>query len=372
MESDFSSFTRIAIVGVGLIGGSLGLAWRHRGLDAELVGIDLSEENLHLALERGAIDRGVTDFREGVAGADLVVLCTPIRAMLEIASELSSLLAPGTVVTDVGSTKRVITEHMEKVLPDGVYFVGGHPMAGSEQAGIRAADPFLFENAVYILTPGTKTMPAVTRSVAELLSLTGCEVIYMSAAEHDLCVAAVSHLPQIVAVSLARTVGDMDGEVGGILRLAAGGFRDTTRVAASPPMMWQDICVTNRDMILQVLGKYREALGRLERFVAEGDTTFLAEEFRCARRVREAIPSGRKGIFPESFELVVRVKDVPGVIGEITSTLGEARVSITDIEILRLREGEGGVIRLAFKSAAERAQAEDVLSRAGFGISRRG
>lgn len=361
---------RIAIVGVGLIGGSLGLAWRAKGLAGEVVGVDISPEVLERAVQLGAIDRGTTDLAEGVRDAGVVVLAAPVGAIMDLAGRLAGSLRPGTLVTDVGSTKGDIVRRMSEVLPPGVTFIGGHPMAGSEAQGVEAADPYLFQNAVYVLTPPPGADDALAL-LSGLLESIGAKVAVMDPDRHDRMVAAVSHLPQLVAVALVNAVTAAESDDAGVLSLAAGGFRDTTRITSSPPGIWLDILASNRGPVLEMLSRFRRALDTLEAAVRSGDRATIAREFEQARRTRERLPRRPKGLLPAYFELVVTVEDRPGIIGGLATLLGDRGVNIEDIEILRLREGEGGTIRLGFATEEECRRAVEILDAAGYKVRRR-
>ena len=371
MGKALARVSRVAIVGVGLIGGSLGMAWRRKRSVDEIIGVVRDPGTIPQALERGAIDRGTTDLAEGVREADLVVVATPVGVTIEMAALLAPHLKAGAWVTDVGSTKLQVMASMERALPPGVAIVGGHPMAGSERAGIAAADPFLFENAIYVLTPAPGTPDGVVAGMEELVKATGAQPVLMDPREHDLMVAAVSHLPQLAAVALVRAVSELNREHEGILALAAGGFRDTTRVAGSQPGIWKDICLSNREMILEALARYRQTLDRLEELVRDGREEELVQELSRAREVRESIPNRAKGLLPKLHEIGVVCEDRPGVIGHISTSLGAAGINISDIEILRQREGEGGTIRLGFTSPGMVDPAIEVLRREGYQAWRR-
>lgn len=362
---------KIAIVGVGLIGGSLGLVWRQRGVARHIAGIDLSPETLRRALEIGAIDSGTTDLAAGVTGAEVVVLATPVGATLDLAPRLAPLLAPGAVVTDVGSTKEAVCRRMRQVLPPHAAFIGSHPMAGSEGQGIEAADPYLFQNAIFVLTPADDAPAGAVDLLRRLVEVTGAQVATLPADLHDRLVAAVSHLPQMVAVALVNTVVDAEAQYPGVLSLSAGGFRDTTRITSSPPGIWLDILDSNRDAVVEMLGRFRRALDGLEAAVRAGDRERLRAEFEKARAARQRLPRRPKGLLPAYFELVVTVEDRPGVIGRLAGVLGDHGINIEDIEILRLREGEGGTIRLGFATEEECTQAFSVLAGNGYKVQRR-
>ena len=222
-------FNRVAIIGVGLIGGSLGMSLRKNELVGEVVGVDSCVDNLHLAVELGAIDQYAASPAAGVAGADLVIIATPVGATILILHEIWPYLASGAVVTDVGSTKTKVVQEAENMLPPGISFIGGHPMAGSEHNGIKGADPYLFENAFYLITPTTNSKPVALKKVKRLVAGIGAKVVEIEPEKHDLAVAAVSHLPHLLAASLVNTVVNLP-ESESILPLAAGGFRDRKSV----------------------------------------------------------------------------------------------------------------------------------------------
>lgn len=364
------TLNKIAIIGLGLIGGSLGLCWRSRGAAACIAGFDRDRGAVDRALELGAIDLGFHDLRPAVADADLVVLAVPVGESIAMGPLLAQALREGkgssrdVVVSDVGSVKENVVRAME-ALPPGVAFVGGHPMAGSERGGIEEADPYLFENAVHVFTPGPNSSPEAIKTLVDLAQLTGARPLLLDPAIHDLLVATISHLPQLVAVSLVNTAARVESMQGGTLALAAGGFKDTTRIAASPGELWAEICEANRDRILTALDLFRDQLDQLERAIRSGERQVLLDHFAGARRIRESIPGRARGLLPALHELVVRVEDRPGAIARITVTLGEAGINVCDIEIMRVREGEAGTIRLGFATAGEMEAAVDELRRLG-------
>ncbi|MBM7854645.1 prephenate dehydrogenase [Desulfohalotomaculum tongense] len=360
-------FKRVVIVGVGLIGGSFGLALNHRRLVSEVVGVDTNPENIELALSAGAIHKGENSLSRGIAGADLVVLATPVLTTEKLICQLAGQLKENTIVTDVGSTKERITALAERVLPPEVYFVGGHPMTGSEVMGMRGADPYLFENAYYLLTPTTKTNGAALKAVRCLVESMGARVVEMSPELHDHNVAVISHLPHLVATALVNTLRDMPGYTD-IIPLAAGGFRDTTRIAASSPVMWRDIFQCNRRRVLEVINCFRAVLEEYEQLIRDDNGAGLQQRLEQARETRLSLPARSKGYLPQLFEVLLSVPDQPGIIAHFSSLLGENGVNITDLEILRVREGQGGTIRLAFATEEEQKKAEKLLAGEGYQV----
>lgn len=360
-------FDRVGIIGVGLIGGSLGMGIVQRGLSREVVGIGRSPENLREAERMGAVTRTAASLAEGVRGADLVIVATPVTSIIKSVREVVPHLTPGTIVTDVGSTKQQIVEQAEAVMPDGAFFVGGHPMAGSEAAGVRFADRYLFEGAYYVLTPTPRTSPSALRVVGELARAVGAKPIEMSPAAHDFAVAAISHLPHMAAVALVNAVGSMPGSKE-IFSLAAGGFRDTTRVAAGNPEVWRDILATNSAMLRAAMAHFRKELDRIDDLLEAGDMQGLQALLQDARELRKAVPSKAKGFLHDLFNLLINIPDRPGSIAEVASVLAADGLNISDLEILRVREGEGGTVRLSFASREARDAAREILKHAGIKV----
>ena len=353
---------RIAIIGVGLIGGSLGLVWNKRVPDVAVVGLD-DEEVLKKALEKGAIDEAADSIEDAVAAADLVVLATPIRSILSLLEEIAPFLKPGAVVTDVGSVKLPVLEHARDVLPDHAAFVGGHPMAGSERRGIDHADTLLFENATYVLCPPK------SEDVSRLISLveaTGARVLLLDAARHDEIAATVSHLPQLLAVALMNYAAERNKDDDAFLKLAAGGFRDMTRIASSPFHVWQDIIMANEGPILDVLAGFATRLQRLRNRIVEGDSEALSELFGSAQTSRESIPRDTKGFLHPLADLYVYAVDRPGELLSITQILHDAEINIKDIELLKIREGTGGAFRIGFSDEGTAGRALSLLANAGY------
>lgn len=345
----------LMIIGTGLIGGSLGLALRESPLVSRVTGFDEEQECLQKARAIGAIDEIVT-LAEGVQQADIVCLCTPLNTYQTILSQIMPFLKPGTIVTDTGSTKESVMEWFE-MLPERVWGIGGHPMAGSEIKGINGADRYLFENAVYVLTPG-KTVPAdVTSMLETILAGTGASIIKMDPSLHDELAAVISHVPHLAAVSLVNLTG---GDAASLM-LAAGGFRDTTRIASSNPVLWQDILMSNRQHISAKLRDLIDNLTMLERALVSENNEELNRMLIAAKEIRDQIPQRRKGLLPGWAEIVCIVPDHPGVIGELGLILGQKGINIVDIEILRVREGDGGTIRLGVSSPEDAQKAVDCL-----------
>ncbi len=282
-------FRQLTICGVGMIGGSLALDVRRRGLVERIVGFGRTQANLDIALRRGIIDIGTLDPVEAARDADLVMLATPVMNFPATLKAMVTYLPPNAVVTDVGSVKAWVVDQLEPLLGPAMSFVGVHPVAGRELAGAAAAEERLFENRWVIVTPSKRSEPEALNKVETIWRATGARVERMAPAVHDAILARASHLPQIVASALATALADES--VGGYWAagFGAGGLRDTTRIAASSPEMWRDICLTNRDALVQALALYRDWFARFERAVTAGDSHALSDLFERGRQMRRRI-----------------------------------------------------------------------------------
>ncbi len=268
-------FGTVAVVGVGLIGGSLGMALKRRRLAHQVIGIGRRRERLDTAVALGAIDAGTTNLGEGLAEADLVVLCTTVGHIIGTLRETLERIKSGAIVTDVGSTKGAIVA----AAAGAPFFVGSHPMAGSEQGGVEAATPLLFEEATWAITPTETTDPHALEMVRALAQEVGATTLILSPEAHDRMLAVTSHLPHVLASALMRQAARTQQTDPQTQQLTAGSFADATRVAASSPDIWRDVCLTNRDALLAALREYRAELDVLESAVAEADAARIEAFF---------------------------------------------------------------------------------------------
>jgi prephenate dehydrogenase len=355
------SAKKIAIVGVGLMGGSLGLAIKRSYPDVYVTGIDSTESTVQRAQERGALDDGYTDLAVGVKDADLVFLATPVRTIIHLLPKLPALIVPTALVTDVGSVKARICKVAEEVLPG--QFVGGHPMTGSERQGIEAADPLLFENALYILTPSSRSRGPAER-LSQFLEGLGARVLTLKPEQHDRIVAYVSHLPQLLAVALVDVVARQQDPL--YTHLAAGGFRDMTRIAASPYEIWHDILWENALHIGRALDEVVEWLNALKGQIQQGASQELAVCFRRAAAFRSAIPRSSKGFLRPLHRVAVSVPDRPGALAHLATALAQAQLNIKDIELVKVREDIGGTFHIHFESVESAERAAHILRTVGY------
>jgi prephenate dehydrogenase len=281
-----STVERVAIIGLGLIGGSFGLALRkYRGNAVEVVGFSRRGETIQRARQLGAIDAAATDLENAVAGAGVVVVATPVMGMRDILRKASGHLASGCTVTDIGSTKARVMQWADEYLPGGVDFVGGHPMAGKETSGIEEADADLFRGCVYCLTPSARAGEEAIRHLSDLVESVGATPLVIDAGLHDSLVAGISHLPILVSAAFVGATAKSP-QWADMARLAASGYRDMSRLASGDPEVNRDICVTNRDEILAWLDRYMEELREFRSLLEEGDERLL-DALARARATRQ-------------------------------------------------------------------------------------
>ena len=288
MEEE-SDFKKITIIGVGLIGGSIGLALKEKKPNFKIIGID-KQEIIKKATARGAIDEGTVNLEEGIEEADIVIIATPVKTILDLLPQINPFLKKGCLVTDTGSTKQQIVQKANKVLSKDVFFIGGHPMAGSEEYGIESANHHLFQDRTYILTPTKKSNLIAIEKIFSLVKMIGANRLVLNSLDHDRIVGVVSHLPQIMAVSLINMVSELVQKENNnnYFKAVGEGFKDMTRIASSPYKIWEDICGTNQENILEMIQEFRNHLGVIEDKL-KNDPNSLKKEFQKASKLRETL-----------------------------------------------------------------------------------
>ena len=360
----------VAIVGVGLIGASLGLGLKDDSEIEKVVGIDRDPHHLQQALDIDAIDERA-ELESGIAEADLVIVAVPVGSIGEVVDKVLLHTKPGTIITDVGSTKSNLVDSLEdKAAQEDCIYIGGHPMTGSEVSGPIAADKYLFENAIYVLTETKRTDQASLAKLKELVEGLGAQCLILAPQYHDQTVAVTSHLPHLVAVNLMQAVEEYEGDNELITSLIAGGFRDTTRIAAGDPEMWKDIFLNNRDLVLAAVEVFEDKLADFKSMIQQSEGEDLEDNLAQTRQARRELPMKKKGLLAANFELILTLKDEPNAIGQAATLIGEAGINIQDIEVLKVRD-EGGTLRLSFKHEEEQTEAYQILETAGYKVIRK-
>jgi len=283
------SIQSVAIIGLGLLGGSIGLAVQDRASDITTTGYDADADVRGKAAERGLVGTVCTSVSDAVSEADLVILCVPVGAMGSAAAEIAGHLKPGAIISDVGSSKQSVLEDLSAALP-GLTVIPAHPVAGTEQSGPEAGFATLFENRWCILTPPDGADEASVEALADFWRTLGSKIEIMHAEHHDLVLAVTSHIPHLIAYTIVGTASDLEDVTRGeVIKYSAGGFRDFTRIAASDPTMWRDVFLQNRSAVLEMLGRFTEDLTALQRAIRSGDGETLHELFSRTRAIRRGI-----------------------------------------------------------------------------------
>lgn len=279
-------FEKVTILGVGLIGSSFALALKKSGLCNKVIGYSRREENLQKAKAKAIIDAFELDPAAACKGSDLILFATPVGSFIDIAKRIRTSLSRGAIVTDVGSVKGKLVRDMEALMPDGVYFVGGHPIAGSNHSGIDTATADIFKGAKCIITPTENTDQTAIEIVIAIWKTFGSIVKLINPDEHDRIYASVSHLPHLIAYIIMNTVADIDSSY---LKFSGQGFMDTTRIASSSPELWRDICILNKDNLLESIEIFKNNLDRVSQYLRALDSESLERDFKRARTLREGI-----------------------------------------------------------------------------------
>ncbi len=338
----------VAFIGFGLIGGSIAKGFRRANLPVKIFAYARHTDVLEMAVSDGVVDEilsSPTDPR--LSQCDYIFLCTPVSTAISYMAQIKPLMKEGCILTDVGSTKTEIHLAAEALgMTD--RFIGGHPMAGSEKSGYAYATDHLVENAYYVLTPGKDVSSAQIEAFQELIRKLGAIVLMLDYRYHDQVVSVISHVPHLIAFALVHLVEDLDDENHTMKTVAAGGFKDITRIASSSPAMWQQICQTNEGPIRQVLQKYIASLEQVDSWIADQDSAALGEYFAGARDYRDSIPAASLGPIKKDFAFYVDIVDESGAIATIATILSTHQISIKNIGIIHNRDYEEGVLKVEF------------------------
>ena len=288
----------LAIIGVGLIGGSLGLCLKDKmGDDIYITGQCRTQKSMDLAMEMGAVDFASSDIEEVVKNADVIFLSTPVLQMVPMVEKMLPYLKSGAIITDAGSTKQFIWKNLQKILPPDIYYVAGHPMTGREMSGVAAAKKDLFENKCYVIVENTGAPKEATDKICELVRLTGADLETLDIAQHDRCASVISHIPHVAAAGLVTLLNRSHGDMEACLKLAGGGFKDTTRIASSNADMWADICMTNQEAITNHLKLLQGILAEVIVAIESGDRQAVHDYFAESKKRRDSILEQTKNMY---------------------------------------------------------------------------
>jgi prephenate dehydrogenase len=351
----------IAIIGLGLIGGSIAKALKQSDLEIEIAGFDLDIVT-EKAITEKVIDKSLSAIEDSKE-YDIIFVCLPVTKSIEVIEQLAPLLNSNTVLTDVCSIKGKIKNVVGSCNCKALY-IGGHPMTGKEKGGYENSDPLLFENSTYIINDDVKDDPKASPFFSLVKSM-GAKIYFVNADLHDQIVANVSHFPQLLSVALVNSSAKVDDGIK-YTDFAAGGFRDMTRIASSDFNVWESIIDINKDKILESIDSFQKYLSLIKKQINDSEYERLAGEFERARFTRDEIPKDTKGFLTPLHDLFVFVTDVPGIISKISTALFEKSINIKDIELLKIREGTGGTFRLSFDSENDVKKAKVIVEGIGF------
>ncbi|WP_368651954.1 prephenate dehydrogenase [Ornithinibacillus sp. 4-3] len=359
---------KILIAGLGLIGGSIakaiGKANQHT-----IIGYDTNEDTIKFARENNIIQESYPTFTEAATHADIIFLAAPISKTIGLMEQLNAIeFDHHVIVTDVSSVKGSIIDTAQHLSNKNISFIGGHPMAGSHKNGIRAAKEHLFENAMYILTPTTACSEKHVDTLKEVLKETKSHFVVLNPQEHDEMTSVVSHFPHLIAASLVHQARRWQETHAYLPELAAGGFRDITRIASSNPEMWQDIFYHNGSKMTQLLDEWIVEMQTLKNVLEQNDKDKMTTYLHQAKSYRDGLNNTKRGALPSYFDLYVDVKDQPGAIASVAQLLADNQISLTNIRILEIRDDIFGALRLSVSSKKSQLRAYDVLRSQGYDV----
>lgn len=352
----------VFVIGLGLIGGSLALCIKNEHPEAIVTGYDLNEKQSRLAKLLGVIDEKSETIESGALQADLIIIATPVKEIERTIELLCKLpLKENVIITDAGSTKVEIVKKASCLKEKGFTFIGGHPMAGSHKSGVQAAKSILFENAFYLFTPEEDTNKEALETLQHWLHGTKAKFIKLLPQEHDYLTGVISHFPHVIAASLVHQAEKTSQTHSLIPRLAAGGFRDITRIASSSPEMWRDISVHNKHVLLSLLKDWQNEMEKISQMLINEDENEIFGYFSNAKRFRDEMPAKEKGAIPAFYDLFIDIPDYPGVISEITGYLAKENISLTNIRIRETREEVYGILVISFQTDEDRDKADKCI-----------
>lgn len=354
-------------IGLGLIGGSIAKAIKEALPHTYIIVYDINKDSLALALKEGVADKITDTIDESFSACDYLFLCAPVSCNDENLLAVGKVISPDCILTDVGSVKTAIHQHVKEA---GLLsqFIGGHPMAGSERFGYINSKALLLQNAYYILTPSDQTDSEKLAAYCDLVQKMGAIPLVLSYEEHDFITAAISHLPHVIASTLVNLVRDSDSSEGTMKQIAAGGFKDITRIASSSPVMWQQICLSNGENIVRLLQRYIEALQQTKAALEHRDADALYEMFDSARVYRDSFINSSSGPIKRVYDLTLDIADKPGSLASIVNLLAERGISIKNIGITHNREAAEGSMRLEFYDEEAMLKTKTVLEEQHYDI----
>ncbi|NLG88726.1 MAG: prephenate dehydrogenase/arogenate dehydrogenase family protein [Clostridiaceae bacterium] len=358
---------KIGVIGLGIIGGSIVKAANKKGLAEYVVAYNRNPEVTEQALSEGTIHEAAYEINDSFRDCDIIFICVPVDIVPLCVQKLSAIVGSECVITDVGSTKVNVVNAVRE-MPLACTFIGGHPMAGSESTGYNAARHTLFENAYYVLTPFSDTNKAHLNRLIDFITALGGLPVIVEPTVHDYVTAAISHVPHVLASAIVNMIKKLDGDDKLMHTLAAGGFKDLTRIASSSPVIWESICLANSGNILKILSEFEEVIRSFKEILRKKDSGALTDFFGSAKEYRDSFSERKIGSLIKSYDIVVDVEDQPGVIASIAGELSSYGINIKNIGIINSREMEGGALEICFYDRESQQSSYRILKSLGYSV----
>ncbi len=355
-------------IGLGLIGGSMAKALKNGNKDLRIVAYDVNMETLEMARADGIADEITSSIDEHFLACDYIFLCAPVQINIENTNKIKSFLKKDAILTDIGSVKTQIHDHIHSLGLD-AQFIGGHPMAGTERIGYINSKPIILENAYYILTKTPETSDDKLNRFYDLVKSMGAIPLVMDHRQHDYIVAAISHVPHVISASLVNLVKNSDSENGLMKLTAAGGFKDITRISSSSPVMWQQICLTNTKNISELLGNYIDSLNKIKEQIDNGEGDSIIRFFNDARVYRESFIDSSGGPIKKAYNVHIDIADQPGVLATVATLLAVHNINIKNIGIMHNREYQSGSLQIEFNNEHDQLESIALLKSHGYIVS---
>ena len=352
----------IGFIGLGLIGGSIAKALKENNHNIKITAFDINKASLELALTDGIVDTITDSIDTHFSDCGFIFMCAPVLNNAASLEELKKILNPDTILTDVGSVKTDIHRRVNELSLE-KQFIGGHPMAGSERIGYANSNAKILENAYYILTPTVSVSFDKIEAYTDLITQMRALPLQLTYEEHDFVTAAISHLPHVISASLVNLVKDSDSEKGTMKAIAAGGFKDITRISSSSPVMWQNICLTNKDNILKLLDRYIDSLAEIKEQILTSAEQEIYDFFDSARNYRDSFVEANSGPIKKAYTLRMELADKTGALAEVVALLAKENISIKNIGILHNREYQSGAMHIEVYDNASLEKAKELLKK---------
>ena len=349
---------KIGIVGLGLMGGSLAKSFAHLDDVDEIVAYDMDFKSLEKAKNEKIISKISYDIDENFENLDFIFICTPVNTIYEYAKKLKNIVKSDCIITDIGSTKKNIVEQIDEL---GINFVGAHPMIGSEKYGYQFSSDDLFTNSYYILTMTSKTKGENIKKLQRLIKKIGANPLIVNLDEHDFAVGAVSHVPHIVAAGLVNLVKKLDNENGTMKTIAAGGFKDITRIASANPHMWQNVCKQNKEQVVIILDQFKNIIESFKNNIEKDEEVY--QYFETAKEYRDSFSTNHKIDY-----VTIETKDKIGVLADITTICSQNYINIRNIKLLRTKEKEEVIINILFENEKDRKKSIELFEKNKYNI----